>query len=230
MPVPDRAPERLPTRRLLTDDVFDRLRDDIVRGYLAPGQRIHDLDLAQNLGLSRATVRTALQRLTQVRLVETVPNLFTRVTEIDLDRYFDSQDTARALYVFAARFGVSLMTDEAIAGMVAWSTNLGSREIVDPEPVFVGRGDAGLFRVFVDSLANAPLIRTVDRLRPTLQRVVGQFAHLIPARETDEVLLRVVEAVQRRDGDGAATALAAYYDGPLALFHERLTATVSTRA
>jgi DNA-binding GntR family transcriptional regulator len=222
VPVPDRESAPGPRRRLLTDDVFDRLRDDIVRGRLAPGQRIHDLELAETLGLSRATVRTALLRLTQFGLVETVPNLYTRVTEIDLARYLDTQDTARTLYVFAARFGIGLMTDEAVEAMTVWSQNLGSRDRVDPEAVFSGRADVGFFRAFVDALANAPLTRTVERLRPTLQRVTGQFAHLIPARETDEVLLAVVEAVRRRDASSVAARLADYYDGPLAVFHERL--------
>jgi DNA-binding GntR family transcriptional regulator len=224
VPVPDRESAPTPRRRLLTDDVFDRLRDDIVRGYLAPGQRIHDLELAQSLGFSRATVRTALLRLTQLGLVETVPNLYTRVTEIDVPRYLDTQDTAGALYVFACRFGVPLMTDDAIDAMTAWSHHIGSRDTVDPEAVFSGRADVGFFRRFVDSLGNVPLTRTIERLRPTLQRVSGQFAHLIPARETDETLLAVVEAVTRRDGAAAASRLARYYDGPLAVFHERLAA------
>ena len=73
-----------------------------------------------------------------------------------------------------------------------------------------------------EKAGGTPLTRTVERLRPTLQRVTGQFAHLIPARETDEVLLAVVEAVRRRDASTAAARLADYYDGPLAVFHERL--------
>ncbi len=222
MPVPDGEHVALPTRRLLTDDVFDRLRDDIVRGYLEGGKRLHDLELAQSLGLSRATVRSAILRLTHVGLVEAVPNLYTRVTEIDLDRYLDAQDTARALYVFAARFGVPLMTDEHVETMRAWSEHLGDRDAVDPEPLFTGRAEIGFFRVFIDSTQNAPLDKTLQRLRPTLWRVLGQFAHLMPAREIDAGMLAVVDAVVERDADEAATRLAAFYDGPLEIFHDRL--------
>ncbi|RKR72956.1 GntR family transcriptional regulator [Frondihabitans australicus] len=224
MPIPDGEKVELPQRRLLTDDVFDRLRDDIVRGYLAGGQRIHDLELAQSLGLSRATVRTAILRLAHVGLVEAVPNLYTRVTEIDLRRYLEAQDTARALYVFAARYGTPLITEDLLERMRDWSEHLGDRDTIDPEPVFTGRAEIGFFQVFVDSTKNAPLDKTLQRLRPTLQRVLGQFAHLMPAREMDAGMLDVVEAVLRCDADAAATRLAAFYDGPLELFHDRLRA------
>jgi DNA-binding GntR family transcriptional regulator len=222
MPVPEGEPVALPSRRLLTDDVFDRLRDDIVRGYLEGGKRLHDLELAQSLGLSRATVRSAILRLTHVGLVEAVPNLYTRVTEIDLDRYLGAQDAARALYVFAARYGVELITDAQVEAVLAWSEHLGDRDAVDPEQVFTGQSENRFFQVFVDSTQNAPLDKTLQRLRPTLRRVLGQFAHLMPAREVDAGMLAVVDAVVQRDADEVATRLEAFYDGPLEIFHDRL--------
>ncbi|MFF6783894.1 GntR family transcriptional regulator [Streptomyces sp. NPDC012510] len=47
-------------RRLLSDEVFHRLRDSIVRGELAPGEKVRDGELAERLGLSRTPVREAL--------------------------------------------------------------------------------------------------------------------------------------------------------------------------
>lgn len=51
------------------DEVYDRLRGDIVHGVLRPNQRLVELDLAETLGVSRTPVREALQRLTLEGLV-----------------------------------------------------------------------------------------------------------------------------------------------------------------
>ena len=45
--------------------VYERLRDLIVHGHLAPGSRIVESDVATRLGVSRTPVRGALQRLQQ---------------------------------------------------------------------------------------------------------------------------------------------------------------------
>lgn len=224
IPGPEHGPGNslAPSRRLLTDDVYERLRDDIVRGRLTGGQRIHDLKLAEQLGFSRATIRTALLRLTQLGLVETVPNLYTRVTPIDLDRYLKTQDTARALYLFAARYATPVLTDEHIERLERWSTALRGNGSIDPDAIFEGAPSTGYFQVFLDALDNGPLDRTLTRLRPHLQRVMGQYAHLLPADEVESDLRRSVEAAARHDADGAADALTAYYDVGLETFHARL--------
>ncbi|MGH7470062.1 MAG: GntR family transcriptional regulator [Longimicrobiales bacterium] len=46
-----------------TQDVYGQLRDLIVRGPLAPGAQLIERPLALRLGVSRATLRTALQQL-----------------------------------------------------------------------------------------------------------------------------------------------------------------------
>jgi DNA-binding GntR family transcriptional regulator len=43
--------------------IYARLRDGIVRGELAPGNRLVELEIAEKLGVSRTPLREALQRL-----------------------------------------------------------------------------------------------------------------------------------------------------------------------
>lgn len=222
MPVPEREALIVPNRRLLTDDVFDRLSDDIIRGRLEPGQRVHDVALAGELGLSRATVRTAILRLTHIGLVESVPNLYTRVAPLSLRYYLEADDTARALYLMAVRYGTPLLTDPQIAGMQAWVASLAGRDEVDTESIFTGAATAGLFQPFVDSLDNAPLERTLARLRPHLLRVLGQFGHLVPREVTNPALNDAIACAAQHDVEGTVAAFHRYYDEGMAVFHERL--------
>lgn len=55
----------------MSDQVFEQLKDLIFRGHLKPGDRLMtERELAQNLGVSRPTVREAINRLVAVHLLE----------------------------------------------------------------------------------------------------------------------------------------------------------------
>src|SRR4030081_3333415 len=51
----------------------DALREQILRGGARPGSRLTEIGLSQQLGLSRSTIRTALQRLANEGLVVQEP-------------------------------------------------------------------------------------------------------------------------------------------------------------
>jgi DNA-binding GntR family transcriptional regulator len=75
--------------------VYERLRELIIAGRLAPGTRIIETDVAARLGVSRAPVRGALQRLQQEGYVVDSPMLRqTRPTVAPL-----TSDDARELFL-----------------------------------------------------------------------------------------------------------------------------------
>jgi DNA-binding GntR family transcriptional regulator len=61
------------------------IRERIVSGDYAPGQRLVEADLTEEHGVSRGTVRTAPIQLEQAGLVERVANRGARVRMIDID-------------------------------------------------------------------------------------------------------------------------------------------------
>ncbi|MGX9962737.1 GntR family transcriptional regulator [Roseomonas sp. F4] len=52
----------------------DKLREAILSGHFAPGQRLVEAELCRALGVGRSSVREALRRLEGERLVASVPN------------------------------------------------------------------------------------------------------------------------------------------------------------
>src|SRR6185503_18961655 len=57
------------------EQVYQKLRDLIVRGQLAPGSRVVETDVAARLSVSRTPVRAALQRLQQEGFIVDSPAL-----------------------------------------------------------------------------------------------------------------------------------------------------------
>src|SRR5688500_724272 len=78
-----------------TTVVYDRLRELIVHGQLAPGARLVERDIATRLGTSRTPVRSALQRLQQERFVtapdsgKTARLVVAPLTSDDADELFE---------------------------------------------------------------------------------------------------------------------------------------------
>ncbi|MEO6625350.1 MAG: GntR family transcriptional regulator, partial [Burkholderiaceae bacterium] len=60
-------------RTPLHEEVTNRIRDMIVESRLVPGERIQEMQLAQQLGVSRTPIREALKVLTSEGLVELLP-------------------------------------------------------------------------------------------------------------------------------------------------------------
>ncbi len=115
MPVPER--EGTLDRDLLRDRAYVALRDAIVDGTLAPGERLRDAELTRWLGLSRTPVREALARLEQDGLVETAPQRFTRVTPLDRRAARDAFPLVAALHALAAELAVPRLTASDYADM-----------------------------------------------------------------------------------------------------------------
>jgi DNA-binding GntR family transcriptional regulator len=66
----------------VVDQVYVAIRDRITNGSLARGARVHQEDLAEELGVSRTPVREALRRLAAEGLVEMRTNRGARVADV----------------------------------------------------------------------------------------------------------------------------------------------------
>jgi DNA-binding GntR family transcriptional regulator len=64
------------------DVAVEALRDAIVDGRLKPGQRLKEIPLAEQLGVSRGPIRDALRLLERDGLVELIPNRGAVVPEV----------------------------------------------------------------------------------------------------------------------------------------------------
>ncbi|WP_261165255.1 GntR family transcriptional regulator [Microbacterium sp. Marseille-Q6965] len=111
-----------PEPQRLGDAVFEQIGEAIVEGRLAPGERIRDVDIAAELGVSRMPVREALQRLERIGLVEMSASRFTRVTRISPEEVDAAMEYLGYQVGISARMAAERMSDEELARAVALST------------------------------------------------------------------------------------------------------------
>ena len=89
MPVPVELGKH--KRSLLRDNAYVSIRDAIVDGTFAPGERLRDAELEQWLGVSRTPIRDAMARLELAGLVHTQPGRSTIVSTIERKAVLDAQ-------------------------------------------------------------------------------------------------------------------------------------------
>lgn len=102
------------TRRTLHDEVLERLRDMIIEGVLAQGQRINEGMVGAQLGVSRTPLREAIKTLASEGLVEILPAkgaIVRRFTEKDLA---DILEVIKALEQLGGRIACEQASDATI--------------------------------------------------------------------------------------------------------------------
>jgi DNA-binding GntR family transcriptional regulator len=85
------------------DAVFETIRQGIITGRFAPGQRLVIRDLTEEFGYSRSTFREAFRRLAAERLVSLIPNRGVAVQRLTPQEMADLFDIRALLEGQAAR-------------------------------------------------------------------------------------------------------------------------------
>ncbi|MGK3710362.1 GntR family transcriptional regulator [Arthrobacter sp. IK3] len=97
--------------------IRDRIRQDIIRGELAPGAKITEAALAARYGSSRVPVREALRTLAAEGFVESRPYAGSRVARLDPGEAGDLFDVREAVESATARRAAERAARQAAAGI-----------------------------------------------------------------------------------------------------------------
>jgi len=90
------------SRKSLHTEVTDRIRQLIVESHLQPGQRVPELEISRDLGVSRTPIREALKVLASEGLVELLPLRGAVVKTFSKKDATDMLELMALLEVFAA--------------------------------------------------------------------------------------------------------------------------------
>jgi DNA-binding GntR family transcriptional regulator len=99
----DVAVQKFKVSKNLSEQIAGYLRVQIIRGELAPGERILEAKLAETMDVSRGPIREALRILEKTRLIELTPRRGARVTSMSLIDIESLYDVLTELYTLVAR-------------------------------------------------------------------------------------------------------------------------------
>ena len=91
-------------RKLAKTLVYETMKEWIVNGTLAPGEKLVDSEISKYFSVSRTPVREAFHMLAEQKLVEIEPSKGTKVTLIDLDDLCSIYETLSIIHGAAIKF------------------------------------------------------------------------------------------------------------------------------
>ena len=91
------------------------LREAIIEGVIAPGEKLNEPKLAEQFKVSRGPLREAIRRLVAMRLVRHVPHVGATVVTLELRDIMELYDVREALEGKAAALAAENMSEADIA-------------------------------------------------------------------------------------------------------------------
>ena len=107
------------SRRPLHEEAVGRLRELIVQGRLAPGERLNERLLCEQLGISRTPLREAIKLLASEGLVALLPNRGAQVAPLEAGRLAETLAVMGALEALAGELACKHASDAQIAEVAA---------------------------------------------------------------------------------------------------------------
>ncbi|MCA3594071.1 MAG: GntR family transcriptional regulator [Methylobacterium sp.] len=199
----------------LRDKAYDSFTERLLARDIKPGQFVSQRELVEMTGMTLGAIRELIPRLEAEGLVTTVPQRGMQIAHVDLNLirnayqfrlFLESQATA----LFAMNRG-----EEAVARLRAAHEEIirraeaGEREslIADAEAT-----DRNLHEAIIDHLENDIVSKAFRvnwiKIKLIRQNETKLYAELVIPVMRDH--LKVIEAIERRDAEGAVAAMTAH--------------------
>ncbi len=213
---PQGAKVTLSRRAARPEQVYQKLRELIVRGQLAPGSRVIETDVATRLNVSRTPVRSALQRLQQEGFIVDTPSLQqSRPTVAPM-----TTEDARELFNIVAEI-------EGLAARMAATQPAQERQVLAGELALINEQfrkasdakhpnhnrlwelDERFHRCYVEAGSGPRLLSLHDSVKPQAERYERLYVSLLTREIATSVAEHgaIVRAIRAGNADAAQYAV-----------------------
>lgn len=153
----------------LRDVVFNTLREAILKGDLKPGERLMELQLAAQLGVSRTPIREAIRMLEQEGLAVTVPRKGAEVAKMTLKGMEDVLEIREALDILACQLACERITEEQLT-LLAEKKQAFEDSLKSGNVKAIAETDVAFHDVIYDATNNPKLVNMLNNLREQIYR------------------------------------------------------------
>ncbi|MER6273197.1 GntR family transcriptional regulator [Streptomyces sp900105755] len=189
---------------------FAQLRQAILHGEMAPAQRLVENELAEEFGVTRASIRAALIDLEAQGLVERIRNRGSRVRVVTVEEAVAITECRMVLEGLCAAKAAVAASDEQLADLADLGTAM-TKAVADGEPVTYSELNQELHARIRTISGQQTAVELLERLNAQLVRHRFQLA-LRPGRPQHSLSehLAMIEAIRARDPQAAEAAVRAH--------------------
>ena len=194
----------------LRDVVFHALRKAILTGKLKPGERLMEIHLAKQLGVSRTPVREAIHKLELEGLATMIPRRGAQVAQISEKGLKDVLELRRALDVFCAQIACERMTPEEEKELRE-TCKAFEEATRTKDTTVIAKADVAFHDVIINSTRNERLITTINNLAEQIYRYRFEY---IKDKNGHQKLVeehrRICDAIVNGDIEAATNEISAH--------------------
>jgi DNA-binding GntR family transcriptional regulator len=189
---------------------LSRLRQAILRGEMSPAQRLVENELAEQFGVTRASIRAALIDLEAQGLVERIRNRGSRVRVVTVEEAVAITECRMVLEGLCAAKAAVAASDEQLDELTDLGTAM-SKAVADGEPMTYSDLNQDLHARIREFSGQATAVDLLERLNAQLVRHRFQLA-LRPGRPQRSLNehLTMIEAIRAREPQAAEAAARAH--------------------
>jgi DNA-binding GntR family transcriptional regulator len=199
------------SRSVLREQIKEVIIQRILDGTYAPGDRVVELALVQELGVSQAPVREALRDLEAMRFIESEPYRGARVRQVTHKELTETYPVRAALEELAGHMAAPGVDNNVLRMLESEIQNmLEAARRKDQHGLLVH--DARFHELIVEQAGNSVLLDSWSGLRIeayTLVSVVKSNLDLVAIANTH---LPILDALRQRDGDLAGKVMRAHIE------------------
>jgi GntR family transcriptional regulator, rspAB operon transcriptional repressor len=183
-------------------EVYRIIKQCIIKGTLAPGLPIKEIDLASDLNVSKTPVREALRQLEREGFVTTTPGRGSMVSPITFQDIREIYEMREIIECCAAKRGALRCDQNEVRENKAQLERMLGK---DPDPQSFPWGEAeNVHQFIIRSVGNQKLFETYIGIIDHIKRIRIQFLNSFTRQRHDELIREHIHILDAFiDGDGA---------------------------
>ncbi|RKO67910.1 GntR family transcriptional regulator [Desulfofundulus salinus] len=198
MEEPRLIPIKLDNYKPLRELVFESLREAIIQGRLKPGERLMEIQLAEEMGVSRTPVREAIRKLELEGFVVMVPRKGAYVAGISVKDIVDVFEVRAALEALAAGLAAERITEEELEELERALVK--TYEVSGHDLEALVETDTRFHELIYKASRNERLVQIITNLADQIQRFrATSLSQPGRTRHALEEHKQIVEAISERN-------------------------------
>jgi DNA-binding GntR family transcriptional regulator len=203
---------RQPSHLRLVDDVYQSLENAILSGSISPGERLVEARIAEELNVSRTTVREAFLKLEIQRLIVNNPRRGTYVTRLSEADALDLGYARAVIESFAVTIGLARLDEQDFATLEQHLAEMGTCALPAELPRLI-KIDLAFHGLLVESAHSSQLMNLWSSLNGQIGALFIRGIENQHARTEDIVALhqQLYEAVRTSESRVVQRAVLEHY-------------------